>query len=302
MVIGGAGFIGSHLVERLMSTISVAEPVWVDVVDDLSTGSLANLSEARALATAVSGSLRIHHLDASGAETASLIAMRRPSVIYVCASVPHSNASASEITAAFEVLVQVLEAARRSEVTKVVTLVPASVIYGTPQARALPIKEREIEPRGLRGVVARAMVDLLEVYRNQYALEFTVLATGSVYGARQRHGVVAALREAHLAGQVPVVRGDGRETRDFVHVDDAVDALVRAGQRGSGLVINIGTGVQTSIDDLWGLISGSAQPAEHDLSGASGLARFALSTVRARIHLGWSPWTSLADGLALTEP
>jgi UDP-glucose 4-epimerase len=301
MVVGGAGFIGSHLVDRLMSTISPAEPVWVDVVDDLSTGSLANLAEARAMATAVSGSLRIHHLNAGGAEAASLIAMRRPSVIYLCASLPHSDASPSEITRSLELLVQVMEAARRSEVTKVVMVIPASVLYGTPSTRSLPVKEREIEPRGVRGVIARAMVDLLEVYRNRYAIEFTVLATASVYGPRQRHGVVAALRTARDAAEPPVLRGDGRETRDFVHVDDVVDALVRAGKRGSGLVINIGTGVQTSLDDLWKLIAGEARPVIHDPTLGSDLSRFALSTVRARIHLGWSAWTPLADGLALLD-
>lgn len=298
MVVGGAGFLGSHLVDRLLSSISPTEPVWVDVVDDLSTGSIANLADARAMATAVSGSLRIHHLDGAGVEAASLIGMRQPSVIYLCTGVPHAGASPAQITKSLEMAMQVMEAARRSAVTKVVTMVPASVLYGTPQSRALPVKEREIEPRGVRGVVARAIVDLLEVYRNQHAIEFTVLATGSVYGSRQRHGVVAELWAARAAGAVPVIRGDGRDTRDFVYVDDVVDALVRAGQRGSGLVINIGTGVQTSINDLWAMIAGDSRLADHDPNSGSGLSRFAVSTVRARIHLGWSAWTPLADGLA----
>lgn len=298
MVIGGAGFIGSHLVDRLMSTLSPSEQLWVDVVDDLSTGSIANLSEARAMATAVSGSLRIHHLNGAGVEAASLIAMRQPAVIYLCSSVPHEGSSPAQIARSLEMVMQVMEAARKSSVTKVVTMVPASVLYGIPQLRALPAKEREIEPRGVRGVVARAIVDLLEVYRDEYAIEFTVLATGSVYGSRQRHGVVAELRAAYAGGEVPVIRGDGRNTRDFVHVDDVVDAVVRAGQRGSGLVINIGTGVQTSINDLWEMIAGDSRPADHDLSRGSELSRFSVSTVRARIHLGWSAWTPLADGLA----
>jgi UDP-glucose 4-epimerase len=299
MVVGGAGFIGSHLVDRLMSEITSPEPVWVDVVDDLSTGSLANLAEARAMASAVSGSLRIHHLDVASPEAATLIAMRQPSVIYVCTSVPYSDAAPLEVARALDLLIHVMEAARRSGVAKVVALLPASVLYGVPASRAIPVKEGDLQPRGLRGVVARAIVEALEVYRNRDSIEFTVLATGSVYGARQRHGVVAQLRAAKLAGAVPVIRGDGRDTRDYVHVDDTVDAMVRAGQRGSGLVINIGTGVQTSLNDVWALISGGAQPAQFDLSHNSGLPRFAVSTVRARIHLGWSAWTSLADGIGL---
>jgi UDP-glucose 4-epimerase len=299
MVVGGAGFIGSHLVDRVMSESAAQHPVWLDVVDDLSTGSLANLAQARAMATGLSGSLRIHHLNAASPEAATLIAMRQPAVIYMCASVPHSDAHPLEVTRALGLLVNVMEAARTSGVNKVVVLVPASVLYGVPAGRSIPVKEGEIQPRGLRGVVARAIVDALEVYRNRDAIEFTVLATGSVYGARQRHGVVAQLWAAKLAGEVPVIRGDGRDTRDYVHVDDTVDAMVRAGQRGSGLVINIGTGVQTSLAELWRLISGSSQPAQFDSVRGSGLPRFAVSTVRARIHLGWSAWTSLTDGIGL---
>lgn len=300
MVIGGAGFVGSHLVDRLLGETSPsAAPMTVDVVDDLSTGALAHLSEARAVAGAGSGVLRFHHLDASSAEVASLIAMRAPEVIYLCVSVPYHDAPVEQMLRPMEVLARVLEAARRAGVPRVVAVVPASVIYGVPSARSVPVKEAEITPRGWRGVMARTMVDLLEVYRDAHAIEFAVLALGSVYGPRQRHGVVAALRAARAAGTAPVLHGDGRATRDFVFVDDAVDALMRAGTRGSGLVINVGTGVQTSLEELWELI-GEGAPATRDPSRASGLSRFALSPMRARIHLGWAPWTTLAEGLALS--
>jgi UDP-glucose 4-epimerase len=153
----------------------------------------------------------------------------------------------------------------------------------------------------VRGVVARTIVDLLDVYRESDALEFTVLAMTSVYGRRQLPGggVVAALQAAAAARAAPVITGDGRQTRDFLFVDDAVDALVRAGDRGSGLVINVGTGEQTSLRDLWTAIAGSSgkQP-QFRPSGSDEVIRFAVSPVRARIHLSWSSWTTLADGLA----
>ena len=82
-------------------------------------------------------------------------------------------------------------------------------------------------------------------------------------------------------------------------VDDVVDALVRAGQRGSGLVVNVGTGTQTSIRDLWSMVAGATAPPPLAVAGRPDeLSRFAVSSARARIHLGWSPWTELADGLA----
>jgi UDP-glucose 4-epimerase len=185
--------------------------------------------------------------------------------------------------------------------------IPASAIYGHPTTKMLPAKEGEpsqLEPLGVRGVVARAIVDLLVSYRDLHAIEFTALALGSVYGPRQRAtgGVVAAFLDAAVAGRPPVVHGDGRQTRDFVFIDDAVDALVRAAERGSGLVINIGTGKQTSIAALWSSIAASV-PGAADLEPTPGpgrlhdVQRFAVSPVRARIHLGWSPWTDLDDGL-----
>ena len=82
-----------------------------------------------------------------------------------------------------------------------------------------------------------------------------------------------------------------------MYVDDVVDALVRSGRRGSGLVVNVGTGVQTSLRDLWTLVAPDGRAAEFGAARPDELARFAVSPVRARIHLAWSPWTTLAEGL-----
>jgi len=289
IVVGGAGFIGSHLVDRLL-----ADGDAVDVVDDLSTGSLANLADARS----VGGALKIHHLDGSTTEGASLIGMRRPDVVYHLAAVPRGvNEPAAQI-AALSTTLGLLEAARIHSVPKLVVALPATAIYGHPASRSLPLKEQPIEPRGVRGVVARATVDLLTEYREQHAVEFTVLALASVYGPRQRpgSGVVAAFADAARQRAAPIVRGDGRQTRDFLYVDDTVDALARAATRGGGLVVNVGTGEQTSLRDLWAAVAGNTAAAP-EYSGGEDLVRFAVSPVRARIHLSWSPWTTLADGL-----
>ena len=113
---------------------------------------------------------------------------------------------------------------------------------------------------------------------------------------------MVALVSAVANGVAPEFFGSGRQTRDFVFVEDVVDAYVRAVAKGDGLVINVGTGVQTSISSLWkmigaksvsGPIIGSARPSD--------ISRFAVSPVRARIHLAWNPFTSLEDGLAAFE-
>ena len=198
-MIGGAGFIGSHLVDRLL-----ADDFGVDVVDDLSAGGLANLADARS----VGGALKIHHLDAATSECDSLIGMRTPDVLYHLSAVPRGAVGASEFARAFSATLALVEAAKRHRVPKIVVALPASVLYGHPSNRDLPVKELPLEPRGVRGVIARATVDLLSDARDTDAVEFTALAMSSVYGPRQRPdaGVVAAFREAAANGVAPVIR------------------------------------------------------------------------------------------------
>ena len=163
-----------------------------------------------------------------------------------------------------------------------------------PASRDLPLKEQPLEPRGLRGVIARATVDLLATYREIDAVEFTVLALSTVYGPRQRPdgGVVAALVGAAADGRPPAITGDGRQTRDCSSSTTPSTRWSEPGTRGGGLVVNVGTGEQTSVRELWALRAGwrAAEPIRLR-RGPTSCTRFAVSPVRARIHLGWSPWT-----------
>jgi UDP-glucose 4-epimerase len=293
LVVGGAGFLGSHLVDRLL-----AEGWPVDVVDDLSTGVLGNLADARS----VGGSLKIHTLDVRAGDFSSLVGIRRPDVIYHLGLLTPGHADRDADGSAIPNLLVVLEAARVHGVGKVVVAVPAGALYGDVPSRDLPVKEsRALVPQGLRGVLANTVTQLLDLYRNEHAVEHTALALSSVYGPRQRpaDGVVAAFAAAMVSGEPLVVHGDGRQTRDLLYVDDAVDALFRAGQRGSGLVVNVGTGVQTSIRDLARAMHPDA-PIVHAPRRHGDITRMALSPTRARIHLQWSPWTDLPTGLRST--
>lgn len=291
LVVGGAGFLGSHLVDRL-----IAEGNTVDVVDNLSSGSLANLADARA----AGGALRIHTLDVLADEFPALVAIRPPDVVYHLAWLSPGRGAAAQAGRAVQGMLAVLESAR-AQGMKVVTALPGAALYGEVPMRDLPIKEGHTwTPVGLHGIVAKAIVDVLNLYRAEHTVEFTALVLSTVYGPRQRHdgGVVGSFAQALRDGTSPEIHGDGRQTRDFVYVDDAVDALVRAGAKGGGLVVNIGSGVSTSIRDLWSMMAGpSAQDPVSVPRRPNDISRFALSPTRARIHLAWAPWTELSVGL-----
>jgi UDP-glucose 4-epimerase len=291
LVVGGAGFLGSHLVDRL-----IAEGNTVDVIDDLSSGSLANLADARA----AGGALKIHTLDVLADEFAALAAIRPPDVVYHLAWMSPGRGVALQAGRAVQGMLAVLEASR-AQGSKVVTALPGAALYGDVPMRDLPIKEGHAwNPVGLHGIVAKTIVDLLNLYRGDHTVEFSALAMSTIYGPRQRSdgGVVGSFAHALRTGTSPAIHGDGRQTRDFLYIDDAVDALVRAGARGGGLVVNIGTGISTSIRQLWTMMAG---PTAQDPLAAprrpNDISWFALSPTRARIHLAWAPWTDLAVGL-----
>lgn len=292
VVIGGAGFIGSHLVDRLLG-----DGASVDVLDDLSTGSLANLADARAIGERLS----IQQLDAAAPELATYLERRRPEVLYLVRGLGSDARHPLLAVEALAVVVACLEAVRSSSPSsKVVTVLPASQVYGEVPLRELPVREdHDRSPSTVSGIVANSMLDILAGYRDRHAVEYTALVMPTVYGPRMRpdSNVVAAALAARKEGREFSVHGDGRQTRDLLHVDDAVDALCRAASKGGGLALNVGTGVQTTVRDVWRIV-GDGSPSTAAPKRAHHVSRVALSAARARLHLGWSPFTTVEDGLA----
>ncbi|MGH9184188.1 MAG: NAD-dependent epimerase/dehydratase family protein, partial [Acidimicrobiales bacterium] len=259
LVTGGAGFIGSALVDRLL-----AEGHEVDVVDDLSTGSLSNLAQARA---DPSHELRFHQVDIRDPEVAHLVARRRPEVVFHLAAQPDVRVSVAQPVLDAEVNVvgslNVLEGARAGGARKVVFASSGGTIYGEVDPVDLPVRESHPKrPRSPYGVAKKAVGDYLGAYRELHGLDFTALALGNVYGPRQdphgEAGVVAIFAARLLAGEPCTIFGDGGQTRDFVYVDDVVDAFVAAAGRGGGLVLNVGTGIETSVVELHRVLAAGA--------------------------------------------
>jgi UDP-glucose 4-epimerase len=302
LVTGGAGFIGSTLVDRLL-----AEGHTVDVVDNLTSGSLGNLAEARRTGT---GHLTFHQMDVRSPDVVEVINRCRPEVVFHLAAQVDVRISVADPVFDADVNVlgslRVLEGARSSGARKVVFASSGGTIYGNPDPAALPVKEsypqRPVSPYG---VAKKVVSDYLAAYRVLHDLEFTTLALANVYGPRQdphgEAGVVGIFAGRLLSGQPCTIYGDGSQTRDFVFVDDVVDAFARAAGRGGGLVLNIGTGKETSVNELYEAMAknaGTSEPALYAPARPGELARSSVDPGRAAIHLGWKPWTSLREGTA----
>ncbi|HZN14704.1 MAG TPA: GDP-mannose 4,6-dehydratase [Acidimicrobiales bacterium] len=300
LVTGGAGFIGSTLVDRLL-----AEEHEVDVVDDLSTGGLHNLADARANPDR---KLTFHNLDIRDPGLVDVMARRQPEVVFHLAAQASVPVSVTDPIRDAEInvigSVNILEGARRAGTRKVVYAASGGTLYGEPEE--LPVKEsaphRPLSPYGVSKMIVN---NYLVAYRELYDLEFTALALANVYGPRQdphgESGIIAIFSERLFAGEPCVINGDGRHTRDYVFVDDVVDAFARAADKGSGLVLNVGTGNETSNIDVYRALAAAAGVDAEPVYGPprpGDVLRSAIDPGRAEIHLGWKPWTSLTDGAA----
>jgi len=302
MVTGGAGFIGSTLVDRLL-----VEGHHVDVVDDLSSGSLANLADARA---GKPGRFTFHRLDLRSTGLVDLIAAQKPEVIMHLGAQMDVRVSVAKPLFDAEVNIlgslNVCQGAVAAGTRKVVFAGSGGTLYGDPEE--IPVREGHPQhPLSPYGVSKKAVGDYLHYFREIQGLDSTVLALANVYGPRQdphgEAGVVAIFAGKLLAKERATVFGDGSQTRDFVFVEDVVDAFVKAADAGSGLTCNIGTGVETSVQGLYDTmarIAGFPEPPRYAPARTGELARNALDPGRAATHLDWTPQFDMDAGLART--
>jgi UDP-glucose 4-epimerase len=303
LVTGGAGFIGSTLVDRLL-----ADEHTLTVVDDFSRGRAANLQDATArfgpALTVVTADIRDPGLDA-------VFAGARPEVVFHLAA--QIDVRASVIDPALDASVNVLgtiavaQAAHRAGTRKIVFASSGGSIYG--EQEVLPTAETaSLQPLSPYAVSKIAGELYLNSFARLHGLQCTHLAFANVYGPRQdphgEAGVVAIFADSLRHGRPTRVYGDGGNTRDYVFVGDAVSALVlAAAQVADGRRLNIGTGEQTSDRDLHTLVAraiGCPDTPGSAPARAGDLRRSALDGSLAREVLGWKPEHSLADGIALT--
>lgn len=296
IVTGGAGFIGSHLVDILL-----ARGFAVTVVDNLSSGRREN----------VSGAAHFHFMDVTGEGLADLFREIRPTVVFHLAAQVSVAASMASPGADAQTniigLINVVEAAAKAGAKRVVFSSSAAV-YGDPER--LPLDETArtapTSPYGLSKLTAEHYLGLLAPSRG---LEYAILRYGNVYGPRQsadgEAGVIAIFASCLVGGKATTIFGDGRQTRDFIYVEDVARATFLAGVKDdvSGQVLNISSGVQADILSVYRNI---ARSCGMDHEPAFGPARpgdirdSLLDNAKARALLGWTPETALDAGLLKT--
>ncbi|HEX8751988.1 MAG TPA: NAD-dependent epimerase/dehydratase family protein [Solirubrobacterales bacterium] len=303
LVTGGAGFIGSNLVDALLARGDA-----VTVVDDLSTGRRQNLDGA------LEAGAELAEIDIrDAAALRALAAERKPELVFHLAAQIDVRKSLED--PAFDAAVNVggtanvLEAARAGGSRRVVFVSTGGAIYGEGAGQQLPLDESTpIAPFSAYGQSKYAAEGYLWLYERLYGLSGVALRLGNVYGPRQdplgEAGVIAIFCGLVRSGGRPTVYGDGTQTRDYIYVGDVVAAALAAADRDTTGPLNIGTGRETNVLELAEALSrlGGAEGFEPRFAPprAGEVQRISLDASRAERELGWRASTGLEQGLKLT--
>jgi UDP-glucose 4-epimerase len=293
IVTGGAGFIGSHLVDAL-----IARDDEVHVVDNLSTGSRGNLAS----------DANLHELDIRDEALERLAAQFRPEVVFHLAAQADVGTSVERPTFDTDVnvvgTVRVLESARVAA-ARVVFTSSGGAIYGECKRPAR--EDDETKPLSPYGTAKLAGEEYLETWNRLYGAEHVACRLANVYGPRQlaklEGGVVAIFLDRLRDGQETKIYGDGSQTRDFVYVGDVVAALIAGAAAPTSGVYNVGTGVETTIDELHrhcAEVAGVEQEPRYAAARPGDVRHSVIDPSRAEHDLAWRPETTLAWGLAQT--
>jgi UDP-glucose 4-epimerase len=296
LVTGGAGFVGSHVVDRLL-----ADGHAVDVVDNLATGRRERVPSAA----------RLHVCDLRDMRLDAVVATARPEVVvHVAAQAAVSRSVADpRFDASVNVLgtIALLEACKQVGVDRVVYTSTGGAGYGDTDVVPTP-EDHPLRPSSPYGVSKITAERYLECWAGLTGSRGLTLRLANVYGPRQdpagEAGVIAIFTSRLLAGTPCVVNGDGEQTRDYVYVGDVADAVARAVASADVTgVANIGTGAETTVNELYRRLArlvGVNRVAQHGPAKPGEQRRSLLDAARANSLLGWHPTTPLDEGLTLT--
>ena len=294
LVTGGAGFIGSHIVDILLST-----GYKVSVVDDLSTGRIENINPGA----------KFYKVCLNTNELENVFSLEQPAVVLHQAAQVNVQRALKEPQADAQIniigAINLLENCRRFKVTKVIYASSAAV-YGNPTY--LPVDEKHpADPQSPYGISKHTAEHYLKFYYQAYGIKYTILRYANVYGPRQaaagEGGVVAIFLNNLLNGSSPKIFGDGEQTRDFIYVKDVANSNLKAVKKGDGAVLNISTGVSLSVKELFYTIkkiTGATLEPDYCLLRGGDVTHSCLANNKAIEELGWRQCYSLEKGLRET--
>ncbi len=297
LVTGGAGFIASHVADAYIKLGNE-----VAIVDDLSRGSQANVNPA---ARFYLGDIRDEHF------VKSVFENERPDVVNHHAAQMDVRRGVREplFDASVNILgsLNILQSAVAFHTKRIIYVSTAGAAYGEPEMLPVP-EDSPINPITPYGISKHTVEHYLFTYRVLYGLEYVVLRYGNVYGPRQSSqgeaGVFAIFFEQMLAGDQPVIYGDGSKVRDYVYIDDVARANVLALERGNGEIFNIAGGVETTDQEVFDTVqelAGSAGVRPRYVARRPGeIEKIRLDISKAESQLGWRPQVSLRDGAKKT--
>jgi len=297
LVTGGAGFIGSHTVDALVATGQHQ----VSIIDNLSAGKRHQVNPVA----------RFHEIDLRDADAVKrVIEAETPEVIVHLAAQMDVRRSVAD--PAFDAQVNLvgflnlMESARQHGLRRVIFSSTGGAIYGEQETFPAP-EDHPLHPVSPYGVAKMATEAYLFFYKVQYGIDYTALRYGNVYGPRQdphgEAGVVAIFCGRILERKPCTIYGDGKQTRDYVFVGDVARANIAAANSNVSGAINIGTGVETSVNDLYhtlGTVADVTRAPEYGPARPGEQSRSVISPARARELLNWRPEVDLANGLDQT--
>lgn len=296
LVTGGAGFIGSHVTDLLVTAGHE-----VQVLDDLSTGRRQNLGRK----------VPLHQLDVRAQDTADLLKKERYEVIVHHAAQMDVRRSVEDPAFDLSVnllgLLNLMESGRHHGLKRIIFASTGGAIYGEPEA-VPQLENHALRPVSPYGITKLASEKYLAFYAKEYGIEYMALRYGNVYGPRQNPhgeaGVVAIFMQRVLDGMSVVINGDGLQTRDYVYVKDVARAnLAALSYDGPSCAVNIGTGHETSVVDLFAQICqamGISGRHRHAKAKQGEQRRSVLGCNLAREVLHWDPEYSMRNGLGET--
>ena len=295
MVTGGCGFIGSHIVDKLLS-----EGYDVAVVDNLSTGNQENIKGKN---------VSFYQCDILSDDFFKVVADFHPDyIIHEAAQVSVSH-SMSHLTYDTQVnilgSVNVIESAKQNNVKKII-FASSAAVYGEPEYLPIDLNHRT-GPMSPYGLSKLTVEQYLKLAKDIYGIEYTILRYANVYGPRQdangEGGVVAIFSDKIVANVVPTIFGDGEQTRDFIFVKDVAAANVKALENGNSMILNVSSGEKISVNELFAAMNKIGQKdiqAKYVEVREGDIRHSLLDNTLTKENLNWKPSYSLEEGLKET--